>query len=442
MPRTVLIVESSLAVRGVAESLLRQNGYAVVAADQAAAAWDILRTSKIDLLLISSDVIDGTGKRFYEAVGDNTATAVLPLLILHDPTGGPEPAYPPEAIITKPFTPRSFLDAVATFAAGASRPMIVNQSPFADAEFEDTLIDSALGLDKIEVDDTEVLDEESGTPRKGIRRQAVESMIGFDLKVNGDDSGKLLTPKIDAVNVPAETARPLQETPARPDQGKPGEFLGIDHRTQPKKPAPLSESSKIEIVTDQYGMISPATSHRPEEPEDGTQSHDYDWFVKELQKETSGDLTPPSMRDSGRLTIAPTADMLSPRVPPPPSEIPSKPAPAEPPRPAASVGVNQFISEFKKEMERFTADSSSPVPVTTVAASGPSRPAGGPLNWDEALEQASPGEIRLFSEELARAAAAQVAAQIIATLDPDVLYRLIKDALDAALRDFAKRRKP
>jgi len=66
MAKKVLIIESSLAVRGIAESLLRQNGYEVTAADTANTAREILDTGKADLILVGSDLIDEQGKPFYE----------------------------------------------------------------------------------------------------------------------------------------------------------------------------------------------------------------------------------------------------------------------------------------------------------------------------------------------------------------------------------------
>ena len=228
MARRILIVEESLAVRGIAESLLRQNGYEVFTAETADSAREIIASSKVDLILVSSGIVDAQGTPYYEMLGSDTATAALPLLILHDTTAGDLP-YPPEAVIGKPFTPREFLDKVSIF--GGQLPSSADQnSPFAGTDVEDDIIDAALGLDKLEVDDTRVMGEDTGVFRVMNKKQTREAMIGYEYKAQADDSS-ITKKKIDEIQVPPDAA----DKPGKPDkQQKPApeaehEFLGEDH---------------------------------------------------------------------------------------------------------------------------------------------------------------------------------------------------------------------
>jgi DNA-binding response OmpR family regulator len=459
MSKKVLIVEQSLAVRGIAESLLRQNGYEVVAADSAAAAGDILRDSKIDLLLVASDLSDESGKPYYESLGADTATAVIPLLILHDPTGG-DIAYPPEAVISKPFTPRDFLEAVSAFGGGQSPGQ--DASPFGGEDLEDAIIDSALGLDKIEVDDAEVMDDDSSVFRKKEKSNKVESMIGYDAKVSPEDTAKnLLTNKVDAINVPPETPKSEIELPSEPEQ-KPKEepepkpeakddkqqFLGEEETAPPgKPPLGLSESSKIEIVTDQYGISAPGEIPDAPGSADSDEHHDYDWFLKELQKEGSeADAPKPAVDQKPKPQPSPPApppEAAAPQPAPTPPQAPQeqKPEPGQPE--THTEAVDKFISEFKKEMEKITGDATSGIEVTNIAPpereEAPKPPApGSDLKWEEGLEKVTPAEIQTISEQLVASLADQIAEKIVASLDKDIIYHLIKDSIDTVVQRYVQ----
>lgn len=447
MSKKVLIVEESLAVRGIAESLLRQNGYDVVAADSAAVAGDILRDSKVDLMLVASDLSDESGKPYYEVLGADTDTAVIPMLILHDPSGG-DITYPPEAVVNKPFTPRDFLEAVSAFGG---RTADAANLPFTGEDLEDAIIDSALGLDKIEVDGAEVMDDDSSVSHKKDKAGKVESMIGYDLEVSSEDTAKnVLTNKVDAVNVPPETVQPETELPpisreipeedlekAPDEHDDKGQFLGeADKKPPGKPPSSLSESSKIEIVTDQYGISSPEETFEHFESGASGENHDYDWFLKELRKESSDE--------------APTAPPADKKPASQPTEKASaRPAPAPKPPATHTEAVDKFISEFKKEMEKITGDATGGIEVTNIAPPESKRTAPPPisktdLKWEEGLEKITPAEIQTISEQLVKSLAGQIAEKIVSSLDKDIIYHLLKDSIDAVVQRqvHQKSRKP
>ncbi|MCP4568059.1 MAG: response regulator [FCB group bacterium] len=421
MSKKVLLVERSLAVRGIAESLLRQNGYEVLAADGADGALEILHGSKIDLLLIASDINDKNGQRFYESLGADNSTAVIPLIIMHDQTEG-ELAYPPEAIIGKPFTPSEFLDKVAAFSGSADQPITTEVSPFANADVEDDLIDAALGLDKLDVAESEVIGNDTGVYRVQNKKVTQESMIGFDYKAQNDDS-TINRKKIDQVSVPP----PKSEKKAEEENS---DFLGNDSDRSLERPTEgMSSSSKIEIVPDQYGMIPPAGDKDPST--DGTGSgHDYDWFVNEMQREAAS----PKAADSGSLPIAPTSEGMEP-VAPSPAPIGNATEDVVE-KPSHNQAVDKFISEFKKEMEKISDEVAPDIPVTSIVAEqAPAAPeiadmpAEATLNWDDAIEQLGPDGLHDLSRDLIDAVAAKLADRIAARLDPETVYQLLKTCL-------------
>ena len=429
MSKRVLIVENSLAVRGIAESLLRQNGYEVVAADSVNTAKSILSDTKIDLLLVASNITDGQGVRFYEYIGADASIAAIPLLVIHDAASGEDLPFPPEAIINKPFTPADFMTTIAAFTGGGATSPGAGNAPFEGSDFEDDIIDAALGLDKLDVADSEVIGNDTGVFRLHNKKTNTGSMIGYEFEDKLDDTTKV-SKKIDEINVPmtASGKVPQQRAVPKPQkQNQSNEFLGNDtKKVKGGSSGSLTESSKIEIVTDQYGITMPEEAFEAESEDD---VHDYNWFINELKGEGEGK-TAPKLADSGSLNISATADSLSPQAPPPKSQ-PQQPA-------KQGEGVEQFISEFKKEMEKISDELEPPLPVTNIA-SATIHDSAADLQWSESLADAPNGEKRRFSQELIHAIAAEVAKKIIARIPEDKLLEIIKDAVDSEIRQRFKK---
>lgn len=413
----VLVVEESLAVRGIAESLLRQNGYEVYAAADAGEAGSIIGGGAIQLLLISSTVTDPSGRRLIDALSKDRSTAAIPFLILHDPATGELP-YPPEAIICKPFTPREFVDAVTRCAAGHSSAVAV-ETPFDGAGVDDALIDAALGLDRLEVDEAKVFGEDTGSYRIQNAKPAKETMIGFEFKARLDDSG-VTRRVIDQVQIRGEEVAPAGQAPASPAAGSgspqspatpPSAKAEAKTRSADSSNG-MSASSQIEIVRDQYGMVTPPELLKPVEEETGAKTHDYDWFIKELKKESVEGTKPPR----------PTGDSGSIRVAPQPESVSPAPAPTASSRHEA---IDKFISEFKKEIDNLDE---APVPSISISAPPPPPAAGNrDLDWQEAIEEIAPRDIKAMSRDLAEAVAARIAEQLLARIDQATLYRIIAE---------------
>jgi DNA-binding response OmpR family regulator len=441
MPKNVLIVEQSLAVRGIAESLLRQYGFEVFSAATPADARGILAASRIDLLLIDSDITLELGQPFYETLGADTATAMIPLLLLHDGAAHGPIDFPAEAVIAKPFTPREFMERVTVFGGGQPNGPAALTVPVKPHNMEDDIIDAALGLDKIEVSEAEVIGNDTAAFRVMNRKVTTEAMIGYEYKASTEDSA-ITKKKIDEISVPADPARaPAPPTATAPpsEEPKAAEFLGADTSKLKNRPAEgMSASSRIEIVPDQYGMISPADlAEQIQQTGDKPSSHDYDWFVKEMRN-LGGPKDAKRPADSGSLKITPTADALHPAVPPPSSSAPA-PEAAKPPTHAEAV--DKFISEFRREVEKISGE--SPAPAQAAVTPAPAAPqARTEVNAGvaAALEKISPSEIRMLAQELTGAVAEKIAQRLTAHLDPQMVYQILRECFSESLSTLLKSR--
>ncbi|MEE9441861.1 MAG: hypothetical protein V3V99_04265 [candidate division Zixibacteria bacterium] len=465
MSKIVLIIEPSIAVRGIAESLLRQGGLNVISVETAENARQVLQDSKIDLILISSDVCDSQGQPFYEAIGSIPGGNSVPLLVLHDASSGQTLNFPQEVIINKPFTPRDFMSSVVAFTGQETQ--IPGQAPFDGNDIEDNVIDAALGIEKIEVDGSEVIGNDTGVFRLHNKKVTEGSMVGFEYKEQVDDS-TITTKKNDSVNIPVKNVQQPQATGQSPSQKKQQEdtpseqteerpeFLGTDSAKLRSQAAnQLSESSKIEIVTDQFGITS------PEKPmETDSDDHDYNWFINELKNE--GKEGPKaSTDDSGSLNIAKPEESLSPSAPAPASQPPqaqaprthsipveqpqATPAAAQPelkketPIKSQSEAVEKFISEFKKEMEKISTDDEPRIPVTNIPPRDTtSSKSKDKIQWDENLEDIAEPELKNLSRELIKAISQQVANKMVALLDEEKVYLLLREAITDFMRQRGK----
>ena len=117
-------------------------------------------------------------------------------------------------------------------------------------------------------------------------------------------------------------------------------------------------------------------------------------------------------------------------VTPPPAEKPPKPA--EPAK-SGSAGVEKFIDEFKKEVERIHSSEPEMVVIDDVR-SEPST-SGKKMVWEEKLEKVTPEQVNLFTRQFTLELAERIAEKIAAKIDPNKLTQLIKNEIIAHIRN-------
>ena len=81
MRKRILLAEESDTIRGVAESVLRQNGYEVIAVTTGSKALEVLNFTRPDLLITGSDLVGPGGKQLYEIIQADPRIASLPCIL-------------------------------------------------------------------------------------------------------------------------------------------------------------------------------------------------------------------------------------------------------------------------------------------------------------------------------------------------------------------------
>jgi len=396
MHRKVLVVEQADTMRTVAETVLRQNGYEVIAVSAADKAREVLELSRPDLIIVGADIQTPDGAPFHERLQLDDNTRAIPLLLFES---GEKSAvdFPPEVVIPRPFDPRDFVNKVAVFI-GKGETRSISANPLGETPIDDAVLDQALGIDTIDVTSSEELDK---------------TVVGRSQAAAGSSRNK--TTGLDAV---AEKEHELSETSKVESIMIRDEDSKIIRESERPRGKPLEGTGKLEILSDQYGLSDPAAVGKAK-PEDDV--HDYDWFIQSIK--TDAETTPKpkaksarTVGDSGKLTIQDPSASVDPITPSPGT---THRAAAE-----SGAGVEKFIDEFKKEMEQMRGEDSDDLMVT------PARAAKGDpedvLAWEDKLEKLTPAQLEPFTREFAQELGRQVAERILSKIDSEKLLRLIK----------------
>jgi CheY-like chemotaxis protein len=416
MHKRILVAEESDTIRGVAETILRQNGYEVISVKSAQQVQEVLDLSVPDLVLVSSDLKTPDNRLCYEQIRTSPRSASIPMLVFADANADPLP-LPQENVIPRPFDPDDLIERVKAFS-GRGEELVGKEpdNPLGDASLDDDFLDAALGLDRIDVTSSEEMDK---TLHGKIKVPASADKTGSYNHSRGDDDERIDSSRVESLIIQDESGE-------------------IDHQKtrQPEEKAKPSSTSKIEIMDDQYGLVDPGTF----EMENPEQAHDYDWFIQSMKEEVAQSQASPSgsqdtLSDeaSTRLTFADPASHIDPVTPPP------RNSGAEGGRSEAmlagspsTAGVEKFIDEFKKEIESLQSDEAMGVTVETQQAPADIPDSG--MVWEDNVEELSPEHIEVFVRELASRLAEKLADRIASKINADKLLQLIKNEIIAASR--------
>jgi DNA-binding response OmpR family regulator len=345
MHRKVLVVEQADTMRTVAETVLRQNGYEVIAVAAADKAREVLELSRPDLIIVGADITTPEGAPFYERLQLDDNTRAIPLL-LFESSDKAAVDFPSEVVIPRPFDPRDFVNKVAVFIGkGENRTMTSN--PLGESPIDDAVLEE---MDKTTVG----------------RRQATAIT-------------RSRTTGLDAV---AEKERELSETSKVESIMIGEEDSKIIRESERKRAKPPEGTGKLEILTDQYGLTDPGAG--PDlETED--EVHDYDWFIQSIRTDAEATPTPHTKKparsgDSSKLTIQEASSVVDPHTPAPSSPTPSV---AE-----SGPGVEKFIDEFKREMEEMRGEDAEDLMVAPERKKADA--SGDALNWEDKVEKLTP----------------------------------------------------
>ena len=318
MRKRVLIAEPSDITRQAAETVLRQNGFEVIAVSSGDKAFQVLEHSKPHLIIANSTLPGKNKSRFIQSLQAEPALSAIPVILLADEN---EPGFPDEIKVNLPLDPNDLLSKINNMADDSKKPEEEADNPLSES-LEDELLDEALGLDEIDVTDSEVMNQTETTKIKK-KKKVVEKMIGIDhVEDETDISGE-----IGSVNLDAKSGKIKKSG----------------------KPAP-SKTGKLDIVSghDQFGLGDESLLENVNENAD----HDYDWFVNEMKNDV---INPKSGQ---KQKAAPQSESL--KVTKPADQIERVSVPSKKSSDSKKVaggkkpgGVEKFIEDFKKEVESF-----------------------------------------------------------------------------------------
>ncbi len=407
MPKRILLAEASDTIRGVATTVLRQNGLEVISVGTAQKAMEVLNHTRPNLLIVGGTLADPSGSLFYERVSADHRFASTPMLLFAEP-GQPRLPFPSDVVIDLPFDPKEFVDRVNAYTGPSQAPPAAPRSPSTETTnplegigLEDATLDAALGLDRIEVTDSEVMDK-TRTGRTG-KVKVSEKMVGYN-HVDNTDTDLTDSSRIESIMIHDESA---DIAPAK-----------NSHSARPDPAA----SGKLDILnaSDQYGMSN------PDQPGPGVadRTHDYEWFINEMQQEAKSQ--PPADTSSAsqqpELTTAEPSSFVDPITPPPDSPVGSQP-------PSPGQAVEKFIDEFKKEVEKI--HDSEPESILVEADQQSASSTDADHDWENSLEKIAPDRIEWFTKEFVNTLAERIAEKIAAKIDGEKLLALLKTEIMA-----------
>jgi hypothetical protein len=426
MRKKVLIAEQSDAIRSIAESILHQNGFDVISCSAGDKAKALIISEQPNLVIVGADIRDSEGSYLYDSLCDNKATSSIPLLLIEDPNGNPVP-YPPEVVLPRPFEPSDFMNKVSTFiGAGDAHPgeKITESSPFGEGAVDDELLDAALGIDEIEVEESEVMNQ-TWTSRNLNKAAKAARKDAFDIVQDANAD------KNDVA-----------------DSGKVESLMIRDEQDKQKKADSMTESTKIQIDNDQYGMTASHEEAEAAPAEPKKDDHDYDWFLNEMQKDGTENKPPakePLNETDPNLKVTSPRDTLEPIGSPQTKNDLSD---------VSSGGVDEFISEFKKEMQQISTESDQqddkvaeskikkqfeselgnidseplrPAPAETVSAASPKKT--GAAVAEQPIAAIDPEEIRRMCTYLVELLAERLAKSIADKIDREEIYDILREEL-------------
>ncbi len=425
MRKKIVVAEKSDAIRSIAETILHQNGYDVLSASNIEKAKELIIAVRPNMVIIGADLQDAGGNYLYDSLEENDVTSSIPLLIISDPDGRSLP-YPEEVILPRPFDPGEFLERVKLFVGGgldADTP----GGPGTDESFpmdsvDDEFLDSALGVDNIEVEESEVLNQTGITQIRKSTEKSKKKDVFDTHQPDFDEGGK----SDKAETVESLLIRDEDSGQVLADQQKKGEF--------PK-------ASKIEIASDQYGLVEPkAVPEKITAKPKPDKEHDYDWFIDEMKKETVGPdgKSLKAETDKSELKKTPASDAIEPVNPPRPKESKGYSDKAKSQAEITPGGVDKFISDFKEEAERISTEMGSASPQKTRTPAGKStaetvstqviekeaKKAEAVLSAEQIEE-----EVRHFCNNLVGLLSEKLAKKIVDKIDKDKIYKIIQNDL-------------
>lgn len=394
MRKKILIAEQSDTTRGVAENVLRQHGYEVISVSTGDKALEVLELSRPNLMVIDCTMTFKGKHLLLEKLQEDPLTSSIPIVIIAD-ENVESISYPEEIVLTRPLDPKDLILKISTLGSSEGSLNDPEGSNLLEEEsLEEDLLDAALGLDNIDVTDSEVMDNASIAKKKGSK--GAEKMIGME---HDHDEEELPGSKVES--------HQLEDDESETGQGK---------RTRKE----LGKTGNLEILGEheQFGLGNESVL----EPSSEYGQHDYEWFIKEMKKENvpGRAKTQPTNPAEGETKAPKKSGGVDAAYSPPKKKTDLGKFKSE-------AGVEKFIEDFKKEVKKFTG--TTPLTGTKASKAALKVQSSGAPGASGGIGNITIDQVEVFSRQFVSALAEKVAEKIATKIDSQKLLSLIKNEI-------------
>lgn len=162
-----------------------------------------------------------------------------------------------------------------------------------------------------------------------------------------------------------------------------------------------------------------------------SENHDYNWFINEMKQEANvqphAPTTPTKVQRPEQQVMSRSGGIKTTTAP-----VSTTVQPASQVLPGGkgrTVGVEKFIDEFKREIEKFRSDEPEPSGSEPGKEKSQSAGEGKQMVWEETVERLNSDTVGVFTRQLAHDLAEKIAEKIVSKIDAEKLLVLIKNEL-------------
>ncbi len=345
----VLVADDSATIRGVAESLLRHNGYEVISTSDGSKALAMAKSQNPDLIFLDHIMPAKDGLTVCRELKADPQLRNIPVIMLLGAGEAREAekflAAGASDYLFKPFVPKDFIEKAQKYLSPFSKSSMATQDTgkVPTSSLLEEALSSATEEDNLDFEkllgaaSSKQLEEETGKVPTGSKNPSPPVQPEPWGQINPDEMTiKLYSQEEKTKSKPHERPKSSE----RPRSGT-GPVKSDSDKLKLEK-----EKDDLILASNPFGLgeenldLAFSTGGSPDAP------HDYDWFLIEMQKESQ------SLSTSSK-----------------------KPTPASPPTPSkrnedtseelklkveelgtSRLGYERFINEFKKEMMKLETE--------------------------------------------------------------------------------------
>lgn len=442
MAKRILVAEGSSAIRSVAETVLRPEGYEVFTAEDGPLALRLLKALLPDLLVADWELPGFDGLALYEQAREQfpQLTKRTLFLVRHPQLVPRDVTRYGVGILTKPFSPRDLLEAIdqlfraaptaaapAPGGSGTTRTEAEPEQPDTDKLPPNRPAEPERGAFAPPAHRVALHPPIPEPEEEEVSLEALLAEGGVELEVAGSKKTAQAsdpnaaesedpTSKVAVVSPPGEPkARPLREPSREPAVSK-------------KTPAQGWSMAGAVDLPDDLPKTSPPAYGAP--GDDAEIPHDYDWFLAEMERSAKGEkprpggVKPHDDAPTDRAYLKRPAESVTSKTVRP-EELKLKVEEVG----TSRLGYERIVAEYRKELQKQAGEQRPGYGTAPPKAEGVK-----PVSTSTAPRTLAPPEGTAllpgdFTDKLITEIGRQVAKEIMGRLDEDNLRALVKKQL-------------